>query len=174
MQEFMHAVRKEDLPLIGSSYNFVGAEHGDVAISIFLVEAQPRAWRASTFSRIRRDRARAGRRVAIRDRRLDPRGSSGRHSRGKSRNSAWVHQRGFGNPQATRHSRQSAIPARTRRTNGGVSQGGPSRTVKKVGRSSEALFSAGRPRCSVDQKVAGWNLRRLWLSTPSARPAGLT
>ena len=40
-QEFMHVVRKEDLPLIGSSYNFVGAEHGDVAISIFLVEAQP-------------------------------------------------------------------------------------------------------------------------------------
>lgn len=41
MQEFMHAVRKQDLPLIGSSYNFVGAEQGDVAISIFLVEAQP-------------------------------------------------------------------------------------------------------------------------------------
>jgi mannose-6-phosphate isomerase-like protein (cupin superfamily) len=40
MQEFTHAVRKEDLPLIGSSYNFVGAEQGDVAISMFLVEAQ--------------------------------------------------------------------------------------------------------------------------------------
>lgn len=37
----MHVVRKEDLPLIGSSYNFVGAEQGDVAISMFLVEAPP-------------------------------------------------------------------------------------------------------------------------------------
>lgn len=37
----MHAVRKEDLPLIGISYNFVGAEQGDVAISMFLVEAPP-------------------------------------------------------------------------------------------------------------------------------------
>lgn len=37
----MHIVRKEELPLIGSSYNFVGAEQGDVAVSMFLVEAQP-------------------------------------------------------------------------------------------------------------------------------------
>ncbi len=37
----MHAVRKTDLPLIGSSYNFVGADHENVAISMFLVEAQP-------------------------------------------------------------------------------------------------------------------------------------
>jgi mannose-6-phosphate isomerase-like protein (cupin superfamily) len=41
MKQLMHAVRKEDLPFIGSSYNFVGAEQGDVAISIFLVEAGP-------------------------------------------------------------------------------------------------------------------------------------
>src|ERR1700761_7761837 len=41
MKQFMHVVRKEDLPFIGSSYNFVGAEQGDVAISIFLVEAEP-------------------------------------------------------------------------------------------------------------------------------------
>ncbi len=41
MQEFMHAVRKEDLPLIGSSYNFVGVDQGNVGISMFLVEAQP-------------------------------------------------------------------------------------------------------------------------------------
>jgi mannose-6-phosphate isomerase-like protein (cupin superfamily) len=34
-------VRKEDLPLIGISYNFVGADQGDVAISMFLVEAPP-------------------------------------------------------------------------------------------------------------------------------------
>jgi quercetin dioxygenase-like cupin family protein len=37
----MHIVRKEELPLIGSSYNFVGAERGDVAVSLYLVEAQP-------------------------------------------------------------------------------------------------------------------------------------
>ena len=36
----MHIVRKTDLPLIGSSYNFVGADH-DVAVSMFLLEAQP-------------------------------------------------------------------------------------------------------------------------------------
>jgi mannose-6-phosphate isomerase-like protein (cupin superfamily) len=41
MKKSMHVVRKEDLPLIGSSYNFVGAEQGDVAISMFLVEAPP-------------------------------------------------------------------------------------------------------------------------------------
>lgn len=37
----MPVVRKEDLPFIGSSYNFVGAQQGDVGISMFLVEAQP-------------------------------------------------------------------------------------------------------------------------------------
>ena len=37
----MHIVRKQDLPLIGSSYNFVGADNADVAVSIFLVEAKP-------------------------------------------------------------------------------------------------------------------------------------
>ena len=41
MNESMHAVRKEDLPLVGISYNFVGADQGDVAISMFLVEAPP-------------------------------------------------------------------------------------------------------------------------------------
>ena len=41
MKKAMHVVRKEDLPLIGISYNFVGAEQGDVAISMFLVEAAP-------------------------------------------------------------------------------------------------------------------------------------
>ena len=37
----MHVIRKEKLPLIRSSYNFVGADQGDVAISMFLVEAKP-------------------------------------------------------------------------------------------------------------------------------------
>lgn len=37
----MHIVRKEDLPFLGSSYNFVGADNADVAVSIFMVEAKP-------------------------------------------------------------------------------------------------------------------------------------
>ena len=38
----MHLIQKENLPFIGSSYNFVGAEQGDVGVSMFLVEAKPR------------------------------------------------------------------------------------------------------------------------------------
>jgi len=37
----MIAVRKTDLPLIGSSFNFVGADQGDVGVSIFFLEAKP-------------------------------------------------------------------------------------------------------------------------------------
>lgn len=37
----MHALRKEDLPFVGSSYHFVGADQCDLAVSMFLVEAQP-------------------------------------------------------------------------------------------------------------------------------------
>jgi mannose-6-phosphate isomerase-like protein (cupin superfamily) len=37
----MYIVRKTDLPLIGSSYNFVGADHGNVPVSVYLLEAQP-------------------------------------------------------------------------------------------------------------------------------------
>ena len=37
----MYAIRKTDLPLIGSSYNFVGAEHQDVAVSVYMVEMEP-------------------------------------------------------------------------------------------------------------------------------------
>jgi len=37
----MHALRKEQLPFVGSSYQFVGADQCGVAISMFLVEAQP-------------------------------------------------------------------------------------------------------------------------------------
>lgn len=37
----MHALRKEDLPFVGSSYHFVGEDHCDVAVSIYLVEALP-------------------------------------------------------------------------------------------------------------------------------------
>lgn len=39
--QVMYATRKTDLPLIGSSYNFVGADHENVGVSIYLLEAQP-------------------------------------------------------------------------------------------------------------------------------------
>ena len=37
----MHKVRQQDLPFVGSSHNFVGAEQGDVGISVFLFNGQP-------------------------------------------------------------------------------------------------------------------------------------
>jgi mannose-6-phosphate isomerase-like protein (cupin superfamily) len=37
----MHALRKQDLPFVGSSYNFVGADQNNVEVSIYFVEAQP-------------------------------------------------------------------------------------------------------------------------------------
>ena len=37
----MHRVRREDLPYRGSSFNFVGADQGDVSISVFLFSGRP-------------------------------------------------------------------------------------------------------------------------------------
>jgi len=37
----MYRVRQEDLPFVGSSHNFVGADNGDVQISAFLLRALP-------------------------------------------------------------------------------------------------------------------------------------
>jgi quercetin dioxygenase-like cupin family protein len=37
----MYRVRQQDLPFVGSSHQFVGADQGDVAISAFLLSAQP-------------------------------------------------------------------------------------------------------------------------------------
>lgn len=37
----MYRVRQADLPLVGSSHQFIGAEQGDVAISAFLLSALP-------------------------------------------------------------------------------------------------------------------------------------
>ena len=37
----MHRIRQEELPFAGSSHQFVGADQGDVAISAFLLSAQP-------------------------------------------------------------------------------------------------------------------------------------
>ena len=37
----MHHVRQQDLPFVGSSHQFVGADQGDVGISVFLLNAQP-------------------------------------------------------------------------------------------------------------------------------------
>lgn len=37
----MHRVREEQLPLKGMSYNFVGADQGDTAVSVYIVNAPP-------------------------------------------------------------------------------------------------------------------------------------
>lgn len=37
----MHRIRQEDLPFRGSSHNFVGADQGDVGISVFLFNGAP-------------------------------------------------------------------------------------------------------------------------------------
>jgi quercetin dioxygenase-like cupin family protein len=37
----MHKVRQQDLPFVGSSHNFVGADQGGVAISVFLFHGAP-------------------------------------------------------------------------------------------------------------------------------------
>jgi quercetin dioxygenase-like cupin family protein len=37
----MHRVRQQDLPFQGSSHQFVGADQGDVGISVFLLNALP-------------------------------------------------------------------------------------------------------------------------------------
>lgn len=39
----MQRIRREDLPLIGSSHNFVGANNGDVNVSVFLFDGKPGA-----------------------------------------------------------------------------------------------------------------------------------
>jgi mannose-6-phosphate isomerase-like protein (cupin superfamily) len=39
----MHHVRQQDLPFVGSSHEFVGAEQGDVNVSVFLLSAKPGA-----------------------------------------------------------------------------------------------------------------------------------
>ena len=36
-------VRQQDLPFVGSSLQFVGADHGDVNVSVFLLRALPGA-----------------------------------------------------------------------------------------------------------------------------------
>jgi quercetin dioxygenase-like cupin family protein len=37
----MHRVRQQDLPFRGSSHEFVGADHGEVNVSVFLLSALP-------------------------------------------------------------------------------------------------------------------------------------
>ncbi len=117
MKKSMHVVRKEDLPLIGSSYNFCRGRTGRCRNLDFPRRGDAWAWCASACSRIRRDRARAGRPVAIRDRRCNSRSGSRGHSRCKSKNSARLCQCRFGSSQAARYPRESAIPAGTCRSN---------------------------------------------------------
>jgi len=37
----IHHVRQENLPFVGSSYEFVGAEQGDTGVSVFLFYGKP-------------------------------------------------------------------------------------------------------------------------------------
>lgn len=37
----MYRIRQEKLPFVGSAHQFVGADNGDVGISVFLLNAQP-------------------------------------------------------------------------------------------------------------------------------------
>ncbi|HEY9228814.1 MAG TPA: cupin domain-containing protein [Gemmatimonadaceae bacterium] len=37
----MHVIRQEDLPFVGMSHQFIGAEQADVGISVYLVNAPP-------------------------------------------------------------------------------------------------------------------------------------
>jgi quercetin dioxygenase-like cupin family protein len=37
----MHHVRQENLPFVGSSHEFVGAEHADTGVSVFLFHGKP-------------------------------------------------------------------------------------------------------------------------------------
>jgi len=37
----MHRIRQQDLPFVGSSHQFIGAENGDVGVSVFLFNGQP-------------------------------------------------------------------------------------------------------------------------------------
>lgn len=39
----MHRLRQEDLPFVGSSHEFVGAEHGPTGVSVFLFHGKPGA-----------------------------------------------------------------------------------------------------------------------------------
>lgn len=37
----MHRIRREDLPFVGSSHQFIGADQGGVAMSAFLFDGKP-------------------------------------------------------------------------------------------------------------------------------------
>ena len=37
----MHHVRQENLPFVGSSHEFVGAQQGDTSVSVFLFHGKP-------------------------------------------------------------------------------------------------------------------------------------
>ena len=43
----MHVIRQSDLPLVGMSHQFVGADRGDVGVSVYLVNAPPGSWTGS-------------------------------------------------------------------------------------------------------------------------------
>ncbi len=44
----MHHVRQENLPFVGSSREFVGAEQGDAGVSVFLFHGRRKKWRVAS------------------------------------------------------------------------------------------------------------------------------
>jgi quercetin dioxygenase-like cupin family protein len=42
-RSIMYRIQEQDLPFRGSSYNFVGADNGDVSVSVFLFRGNPGA-----------------------------------------------------------------------------------------------------------------------------------
>lgn len=50
----MHHVRQEDLPFVGSSHQFVGAEQGETSVSVFLFHGEPGSGRSRTGIRTTR------------------------------------------------------------------------------------------------------------------------
>jgi hypothetical protein len=57
----MYHIRQRDLPFRGSSYNFVGADNGDVNVSVFLFHGQPGAGPGAASTSVRRNPVRSGR-----------------------------------------------------------------------------------------------------------------
>jgi quercetin dioxygenase-like cupin family protein len=126
MKKSMHVVRKEDLPLIGISYNFVGADQGDVAISMFLVEAPPgqgaplHVHEYDEIVLVQEGRSRFVIGDAIRE------AGPGEILVVKARTPHGFINAGFGSSQADRYTSEPAIPAGTCRSNRDVPPGGSS------------------------------------------------
>jgi len=85
----MYRVRQDDLPFKGSSHEFVGADHGDVNVSVFLLRALPGRPRTSSPpirwgpDRQRRPRSMDRQRTGVRSR-------GRRHPGDQGRRDSWL------------------------------------------------------------------------------------